>query len=43
MVSSYPTSMGLLQVDGLSTDPRVLGRHKSMQKDALKQMGKLES
>ena len=27
MVSGYPTSMNLPGVDGLSTDPRDLGRH----------------
>ena len=27
MVSGYPTSMNLPWVDGLSTDPRDLGRH----------------
>ena len=27
VVSSYPTSTSLPRVDGLSTDPQVLGRH----------------
>ena len=27
VVSGYPTSTSIPQVDGLSTDPRVLGRH----------------
>ena len=27
MGSGYPTSTSLLRVDGLLTDPRVLGRH----------------
>ena len=27
VVSGYPTSTSILRVDGLSTDPRVLGRH----------------
>ena len=27
-MSGYPTSTSIPQVDGLSTDPRVLGRHK---------------
>ena len=30
MVSGYPTSMNLLQVDGLSTNPRDLGHHKRL-------------
>ena len=29
MVSGYPTSTNLPQVDGLSTDPRDLGHHTS--------------
>ena len=29
MVSGYPTSMIALQVDGLSTDPSVLGCHST--------------
>ena len=29
MVSGYPTSINSSQVDGLSTDPRDLGRHTS--------------
>ena len=29
VVSGYPTSMNLLQVDGLSTDPWDLRHHKS--------------
>ena len=28
IVSGYPTFMSISQVDRLSTDPRVLGRHK---------------
>ena len=28
-MSGYPTSMSLSRVDGLSTDPRVLGRHSA--------------
>ena len=27
MVSGYPTSMNIPRVDGLSTDPREMGRH----------------
>ena len=27
MVSGYPTSTNISRVDGLSTDPRELGRH----------------
>ena len=29
IVSGYPTSTNLSRVDGLSTDPRDLGRHKN--------------
>ena len=28
MVSGYPTSTNILWFDGLSTDPREMGRHK---------------
>ena len=31
MVSGYPTSTNIPQVDGLSTDPQVLGRHSLSQ------------
>ena len=32
MVSDYPTFTNLPQVDGLSTDPRYLGRHNLSEK-----------
>ena len=31
MVSSYPTSTNIPRVDGLSTDPREMGRHTTYQ------------
>ena len=41
VVSGYPTTTNIQRVDGLSTDPREMGRHRDLEKLQIFSNGKL--